>query len=148
MKTVMAHRMKQLVVVLAALAFFLMLGCALKKSDIDKAVAYTDSQITGELSTSKQAVPAVVVHPGKWLAGREIALDHPSAPEITQRVRLASATPAPLREIAQRITQVTHIPVSLEPDLAVSSNGQASVAPRRSTPVTLPNIHVDVYRRP
>ncbi len=140
MKTVMAHRVKQLVVVLAALAFFLMLGCALKKSDIDKAVAYTDSQITGELSTSKQAVPAVVVHPGKWLAGREIALDHPSAPEITQRVRLASATPAPLREIAQRITQVTHIPVSLEPDLAVSSNGQASVAPRRSTPVTLPNL--------
>ena len=136
----MAYPVTYLAAALAALAFFLMPGCALKKPDIDKAVAYTDSQITGELSASKQAAPAVVVHPGKWLAGREIALDRPSAPEITQRVRLASATPAPLREIAQRIAQVTHIPVSLEPDLAGASNGQASVAPHRSTPATLPNL--------
>ena len=98
-------------------------GCALKKSDIDNAVAYSDARITGELSGHQQSAPAVAVHPGKWLAGREIPLDHPSAPEITQRVRLASATPMPLREIAQRISQVTRMQVSLEPDISGPSTG-------------------------
>lgn len=123
---------------LALLALCLASGCAVQKSEIDNAVDSTDQRINGELGEHKEPPPAVTVHPGKWLAGREIPLDHPSAPEITQRVKLASAAPAPLHEIAQRIAQVTRIPVSLEPDLAGSA-AATQEAPIRINMPGLPN---------
>jgi type IVB pilus formation R64 PilN family outer membrane protein len=101
---------------LAALALALG-GCALTRDDINRAVKGTDTKIAANLSQSRQPPPAVAVRNGNWLAGRETPLEAPSAPEIRQRILLGSAMPASLREIAQRIAQLTRIPVELEPDL-------------------------------
>jgi type IVB pilus formation R64 PilN family outer membrane protein len=129
-----------------AIAMVLLLeGCWVRKRDIDQAVGDTNARITTEMGRSGKQSPALVVREGRWLAGREIPMDTPTAPELHQRVRLASATPASLGEIAQRLTQITHIPVSLEPDLTSASttgsssggNGNSSTLPQLPSPTSL-----------
>lgn len=114
-------------------------GCAVAKADIDRAAARTSRRIAQELNRERSA-PAVAVHDGNWLAGHEIPIGQPSAPEITQRVRLGAAAPASLREIAQRISQVTRIPVSLEPDLSESSGSPPPSARPAGAAPALPQL--------
>lgn len=125
---------------LCGLAMLAAAGCSLTRGDVDRAVKDTDGKIAANLAESRQAAPAAVVRKGLWLAGREIPLDAPSAPEIRQRVRLASAAPASLREIAGRVAQLTRIPVELEPDVLVSgpSAGPGSAMPAASLAPSLP----------
>ncbi len=120
---------------LCGLAMLAAAGCSLTRGDVDRAVKETGGKIAANLAESQQAAPAAVVRSGKWLAGREIPLDAPSAPEIRQRVRIASATPASLREIARRVAQLTRIPVELEPDaLASGPSAGAAMPPSGSAP--------------
>jgi type IVB pilus formation R64 PilN family outer membrane protein len=123
--------------VLAAVAGLLQ-GCWVSKGDLDRAAAGTDARITGAFGRAKGEAPALIVDRGIDLAGQEIPLEQPSAPELRQRVRLASATPASLREIAQRLTQVTRLPVSLEPDLEISAAAGGSAANPSSALPPLP----------
>lgn len=122
---------------LLAAALALLQGCWVRKADVDEAVDATGRRIGESLDRSTAQRPVVTVRPGHWLAGREIPLDQPSAPELQQRVRLAAAAPASLREIAQRIAQVTRIPVTLEPDLApstASAGGRVKAVPAPAAP--------------
>jgi type IVB pilus formation R64 PilN family outer membrane protein len=116
----------------------LLQGCWVSKGDLDRAAAGTDARITGAFGRAAGEAPALVVDRGIDLAGREIPLEQPSVPELRQRVRLASATPASLREIAQRLTQVTRIPVSLEPDLEISAAAGGNAASPSSALPPLP----------
>jgi type IVB pilus formation R64 PilN family outer membrane protein len=105
-------------------------GCWVRKQDIDQSMADTEARIGHAVQRAGREAPALVVHDGHWLAGHAIPLEQPSAPELRQRIRLAAATPVSLREIAQRLTQLTRLPVSLEPDLAeVTSAGRTGAPP-------------------
>lgn len=113
--------------IFALCLFLAMQGCAVKKSEVDRSVDRTNRRIAEEMAAPRDA-PAVVMHEGgRWLAGHEMPLDQPSSPEIRQRVRLGTAAPASLREIAQRIAQVTRIPTGLEPDLQTASSPAGAI---------------------
>jgi type IVB pilus formation R64 PilN family outer membrane protein len=129
-------REKPAKILIISVALVLLLeGCWVRKKDIDQASNDTGYRITNEMGRAGKEAPALVIRDGRWLSGHEIPMDTPAAPELRQRVRIASATPASLREIAQRLTQITHLPVSLEPDLASPSAGSSS-----GTSVTLPSL--------
>jgi type IVB pilus formation R64 PilN family outer membrane protein len=116
----------------------LLQGCWVSKSDIDRAAAGTNARISTALGHAAADAPALVVDRGIDLAGHEIPLEQPSAPELRQRVRLAAATPTSLREIAQRLTQVTRIPVSLEPDLEAPATGSSRASSAALPPLPAP----------
>lgn len=104
----------------------LLSGCAITPSEIDREVATGEARITREIPRASTPAPAVVVREGRWLAGREVPLDEPLPAEIRQRVRLLSATPASLRQIAQRVAAVARIPVHLEPDVFADATSGTS----------------------
>jgi type IVB pilus formation R64 PilN family outer membrane protein len=116
----------------------LLQGCWVSKGDIDQAAAGTHARISTALGHATADAPALVIDHGIDLAGHEIPLEQPAAPELRQRIRLAAATPTSLREIAQRLTQVTRIPVTLEPDLEAPATGSGSATSAALPPLPAP----------
>lgn len=113
-------------------------GCGVNREDIQRDTDRTHYRISKALGGASQPAPVVVSGRHVDISGHEVALESPAAPELRQRVQLASAVPASLREIARRVTQVTHLPVSVEPD--VSAGGKAGQGGSAAGLPGLPNL--------
>lgn len=124
--------------ILAALMVVALAGCGVSREDIQRDTDRTHYRISKGLGEANKPAPVVVSGRHVDISGHEVALESPAAPELRQRVQLASAVPATLREIARRLTQVTRLPVSVEPD--VSEGGKMGPGGRSGSLSGLPGL--------
>lgn len=125
-------------------------GCAVSNSDVKKRAADTRTKITEQIAAqeNKPAEPLVERVSGMYLGAASIPLAYDATlPAVFNDVTLSFPGRSNLATVGERITEVTKIPVRLQPDVFISAKSlvraglsQASAPAAAAGPVgPLPN---------
>lgn len=110
--------------VVALAAVSALSGCAVSNSDVKKRAAETQAQITEQVAAqeNKPAEPLVERVSGMYLGAASIPLAYDATlPAVFNDVTLSFPGRSNLATVGERITEVTKIPVRLQPDVFISA---------------------------
>jgi len=118
-------------------------GCAVSNSDVKQRAAEVRTQITEQVAAqeNKPAEPLVERVKGTYLGAASIPLAYDATlPAVFNDVTLAFPGRSNLATIGERITQVTKIPVRLQPDVFISAKSlvRAGLSQAAATPSAMP----------